>query len=341
MTEGAQMRRLAAEWDFVLSTLAAPGEDGELAAGSVGVTILAGFLGAGKTTALGHLLQGDHGLRLMAVVNDLGAVNIDAALIERSSDDVIQLTNGCGCCALGGELGRVVEELGAASPPPDGIIVEASGIADPGAMATAIAAGTNARLDGIVTLVDAQAADTWLENPATRPLFQRQLDAAHVLVLNKTDLVGENQQKALTARLGELAPGRPIIPTSHGRLDSRIVLGAALRGARADPGNRPHEDAIFETRAIPLADAVERRDLVAFLEAPATGLLRLKGFVHLAGEGGEVLHIVQAVGRMWRIDPLPGDGASDPPWRGLILIGLAAQVEDWGGDDIAAHHFTY
>ena len=335
------MRRLATEWDFVLSTLQAPGEEGEIAADAVGVTILAGFLGAGKTTALGHLLQGDHGLRLMAVVNDLGAVNIDAALVEQSTDDVIQLTNGCGCCALGGDLARAVTELASARPPPDGVIVEASGIADPGAMATAIAAGTGARLDGIVTIVDAQAADAWLENPATRPLFRRQLDAAHIVVLNKTDLAGENQQKALTARLGELAPGRPVIPAALGRLDSRIVLGAALRGARADPGSQPHEDDIFATRAISLADAVKRKDLMAFLENPAPGLLRLKGFVHLTGEGRSVLHVVQAVGRMWCIEPVSHGGLTEPPWRGLVLIGLAANVDDWGGDDIATNHFTY
>ena len=86
---------------------------------------------------------------------------------------------------------------------------------------------------------------------------------------------------------------------------------------------------------------MKRKDLTAFLENPAPGLLRLKGFVHLTGEGRSVLHVVQAVGRMWCIEPVSHGGLTEPPWRGLVLIGLAANVDDWGGDDIATNHFTY
>jgi G3E family GTPase len=338
MTEGAQLRRLVAEWDFVLSTLQAPGRETKPETSRVGVTILAGFLGAGKTTALRHLLQGDHGLKLTAVVNDMGAVNIDAAMVERNTveqdrAEVITLTNGCSCCAMSGDLARAIDELAASDAPPDGIIIEASGIADPAAMATIVAASTVAQLDGIVTIVDAQAADTWLENPATEPLFQRQLDAGHIIVLNKADLMPERRLEDLTARLGQLAPGRPVITAEHGRLEAWVIMGAALRGARAEPDRRHHQADIFASRAIALPDAIDRQALTTFLENPAPGLLRIKGFVRLRGEGRQVPHVVQAVGRMWNIEPLwdagPGNDVSEPPWLGLILIGLAAQAEAW------------
>ncbi len=330
MADGAQLRRLVASWELLVSTLQAPHDaNAEPSPNSVGVTILAGFLGSGKTTMLRHLLQGRHGLRLAAVVNDLGAVNIDASLVDYASGGVTELTNGCSCCALGAELGRTINRLATENLPPDGIIIEASGIADPAGLATIVAANPRARLDGVVTVVDATALDTWLDNPATAPIFQRQLDAAHLLVLNKADLAGDDVITAATTRLGLLAPGRPVIATEQGRLEPDVALGAALRGARAEPPDMPHDGGGFATRTIVLRGPIERARLAAFLDNPPKGLLRVKGFVETLDAPGR-LHLVQAVGRMWSIEPLAKAARSTRPANGLVLIGLAAQAQAWG-----------
>ena len=292
------------------------------------VTILAGFLGSGKTTMLRHLLEGSHGLKLAAVVNDVGAVNIDAALIANTGSDVIELTNGCSCCSLGPELGRSIDALTTQDEALDGIIIEASGIADPAGIGAVVAASTGARLDGIITVIDAGTLDGLLDNPATASLFQRRLDAAHLLALNKADLVDDGALAAATARLAELAPGRPVISTEQGRLGADLALGAATHGARPEPMQLHHQAAHFATRTIALDGPVDRQRLVAFLTDPPPGLLRVKGFVELLDMPGRP-HVVQAVGRMWSIEPAAGIGPAAPPENGLVLIGLADQARIW------------
>ena len=334
VTDGAQLRRLVAEWELLVSTLQAPQDTAEpLSSDRVGVTILAGFLGAGKTTMLRHLLQGEHGLKLAVVVNDVGAVNIDAALVAQASGGIVELTNGCSCCALGAELGRTIKDLATQSEPPDEIIIEASGLADPVGLATIVAAHAQARLNGIVTMVDVTALDSWRENPATAPLFQRQLDAAHLLVLNKADLVSDTAIAEATARLGTIAPGRPVMTTEQGRLDVDVALGAARRGARATPAHLPHDTSGFATRTISFPAPVDRNGLAAFLGNPPRGLLRVKGFIETLDAPG-CLHLVQSVGRMWSIEPLAQHLAqphhADRPANALVLIGLAAHEKVWG-----------
>jgi len=292
------------------------------------VTILAGFLGSGKTTMLHHLLEGGHGLKLAAVVNDIGAVNIDAALIANTDSDVIELTNGCSCCSLGPELGQTINELSRRAEPLDGIVVEASGIADPAAMGAVVAGAGGARLDGIITVIDAGALAQWLDNPATAPLFQRQLDAAHLLALNKADLVDDEALAAATARLADLAPGRPVIATEQGRLDVSLALGAAGRGARPEPAHLHHEAERFATRTIALDGPVDRQRLAAFLADPPEGLLRVKGFVETQDAPGH-LRTVQAVGRKWSIEPPTGASQAKTEDSRLVLIGLADQTDLW------------
>lgn len=290
------------------------------------MTVLAGFLGSGKTTMLRHLLQGRHGLKLAAVVNDVGAVNIDAAMVANADNDVVELTNGCSCCALGPELGRSIDALATRAEPPDGILIEASGIADPAGIGAVVAGNVLARLDGIITVIDAPALKSWLENPATAPLLQRQLDAAHLLALNKADLVDAGELAAIMDRLAELAPGRPVIATEMGRLDPDVALGAALHGARPEPVHSAHDADRFAAKSIPMTQPIARGQLAAFLDSPPPGLLRVKGFVETLEDPGR-RQSVQAVGRMWRIEPVESNKPVD---NTLVLIGMADQVETWG-----------
>jgi hypothetical protein len=101
----------------------------------VPVTIIGGYLGAGKTTLINALLAADHGRRLAVLVNDFGAVNIDVELIERHDGETISLTNGCICCSIADSLGESLDQVLALEPRPDQIVIEASGVADPAAIA--------------------------------------------------------------------------------------------------------------------------------------------------------------------------------------------------------------
>ncbi|MDE0941976.1 MAG: GTP-binding protein [Alphaproteobacteria bacterium] len=330
MTDAANSRRLVAEWDFLLSSLQGgllEREPVSKITSHVPVTVLAGFLGAGKTTMLAHLLQGDHGQKLAAVVNDVGALNIDAAMIANRDGDVLELTNGCSCCSLGPELARSLDQLCQRESPPDGIVIEASGVADPAGIGVVIAGATGVRLDGIVTVIDGSVMTRWLEHGVTATLFQRQLDAAHLLVLNKADLIDGDEIKAATERLAQLAPGRPVIVTEQGRLDPELALGAAYRGARPDPGHYGHDTSRFASHSIELGEPIDRHRLAALLADLPSGLIRVKGFVETFDAPGQ-RQTVQAVGRQWCVEPTALGLALDIP-DGLVLIGLADQAEAW------------
>ncbi|MBT7756831.1 MAG: hypothetical protein HN732_05850, partial [Rhodospirillaceae bacterium] len=206
-------------------------------------------------------------------------------------------------------------------------IIEASGIADPAGIATVVASG-GLRLDGVVSVVDAAAMDTWIGNPATADLFQRQLDAAHLIVLNKADLIDDTGQRAAMDRLGTMAPGRPVILTEQGRLDPEVALGAALRGARSDPGVAAHEANRFATKTIPLDGPIDRHAFAIFLGNPPAGLLRMKGFVETIEAPGQ-LWLVQSVGRLWSIEPVKSAPGAISPLPGLVMIGIAGTEQAW------------
>ena len=123
---------------------------------AIPVTIIGGYLGAGKTTLLNTLLRGDHGLRLAILVNDFGSINIDAALIAIHDGETISLTNGCVCCSMVDNLAITLLELLGREPPPDQIVIEASGVADPHRIVFYGAADPRLRLDGLILVADAE-----------------------------------------------------------------------------------------------------------------------------------------------------------------------------------------
>ncbi len=309
MTDNAA--RLYHEWDALVSMLQAPAPVSAPAPAEdepkmqmqrqmqVPVTVVGGFLGAGKTTLLRHLLTSEHGLRLSVVVNDLGEVNIDAQLLASVAAERIDLSNGCSCCTLGPDLARSLLDLAGRLPTPDAIIIESSGVGDPTGIATVIAAQPRLRLDGIITVVDATSLAARLDEPALAPLLQRQLDAAHLVTLSRSDQLGATELTSLIERLATLAPGRPVIPVEHGRLDPAIAISAASRGARPEPAPAGASASGFTTSTLELPTPIPRDELIARLES--LNVLRAKGFVALADAPGRS-HLVQMVGRSWTVD---------------------------------------
>src|SRR4051794_17615005 len=154
---------------------------------AVPILLVTGFLGAGKTTVVNRLLGNAGGRRIAAVVNDFGAINIDAALVAGAADGVVSLANGCICCSLEGDLLRTLAGLLRRKPPPEAIVIETSGVADPADIIRNLidpVIWREAPLEVVLCVVDAAAGAEALEDP----LLRAQLRAADVVALSKVDL---------------------------------------------------------------------------------------------------------------------------------------------------------
>ena len=297
-------------------------DDGSLE-GLVPVTVVAGYLGAGKTTLINELLAQRHGRRLAVLVNDFGAVNIDAALIAEHTGRTISLRNGCVCCSIADELGDALDRVLASEPAPDQIVIEASGVADPAKVAAYGQGWPGCRLDAVIVLADAETVRAKSRDRFVGELVTRQLRRADVVLVTKCDLVTESELLGVAGWLTEEAPGAATLTRRAGRLDPALLLeaGRAVEGASPPPalsgGNGPAE-AVFESVVVQLDGAVDRGRVEAALRDWPESVLRVKGVVRFSGhENG--LHVVQRVGRRWSIEEAPGSLQSS---RGDTLVVL-------------------
>lgn len=322
MSEPAPLARAVQELGFLATVLQGrpTGADPQAAkAPASDVTILSGFLGAGKTTLLRRILTADHGQRLSVIVNDFGAVNLDAAAIAQDHGDVIELTNGCSCCAMGGNFVAALERVADVAPSPDHILVEASGLSDPVALATLAAGSRVSGSVGIVTLVDAGAAALW-ESGLLAPLFTRQIDAAHLIVLTKTAAIDPAALYSLTASLAEHFPGRRIMTDRE--LEPSLAFRASALGARPAPSQLRHDLSSVVTRQIAAPSGWSEAALAEHLRQMPGGILRLKGWVPAVDSG---LIGVQCVGPVFELSPCH----DRPAHAGLVLIGLRESESTW------------
>lgn len=282
-------------------------------------TVVGGFLGAGKTTLVNRVLADTGGERIAVLVNDFGAIAIDASLIARHDGDTIALTNGCICCAVGGEFAEALPPLLTADPPLDRVLVEASGVADPARIAQY---GTlpGFRLDGVIVVVDASSLAEQLAHPAVAPHIEQQLRSAHVVLMSKVDLLSPD---ALTEALQLVAARRPdvtVIEMIDGEVPSMVVLGSDLTSREVlGGGTQLHHR--FDTRAFEVDGEIERAHFEAHLASLPSGVVRAKGVLHFAGEPEP--SIVHAVGTRRRITSAPvvvGDT------QGWVVIGVTGSL---------------
>ena len=264
------------------------------------LTVIGGYLGAGKTTLINRVLAGDHGLRLMVMVNDFGTINIDAELLASATEDRMELTNGCVCCTMGADLFLAIGDVLDRPDQPDHLLIEASGIADPAKIAQVAQAEPDLSYAGIVTVVDGLHIDALLADKQIAPQIETQIKVADVLIGTKSALD--------VARLACLSAA----PVLDDQADPCDVL-LSLRG-EVPVSNGAH--AHFVKWEVTDPAAMGAQDLREKLARRPAGLYRVKGFV----PGPDGMLAVQVVGSS--IDIAPCETAQ----CALVGIGPEGQV---------------
>ena len=320
------------------------------------VTIVTGFLGAGKTTLIRHILANADGRRLALIINEFGDVGVDSDLLQGCADvscpreAIIELANGCICCTVADDFAPAVEALLKREPKPDQIVVETSGLALPKPLVKAFdwpALRSRLTVDGVIAVVDAaavaegrfaddpkrvaaqRAADPSLDhdNPLEE-VYEDQLLCADLIVLNKTDLVPEEQLQALRAEIAARLPRTvKIAATREGVIDPNVLLGVKA-AAEDDLAARPshhdgaaeHDHDDFDTFVVAVPAANDADALLARLSEAtrAHDILRIKGFVEVAGKPMRLL--VQGVGQRFRRDFDRPWSAGEPRLSRLVVI---------------------
>ncbi|MFJ4714156.1 CobW family GTP-binding protein [Streptomyces sp. NPDC088785] len=330
------------------------------------VVVLAGFLGSGKTTVLNHLLHHSGGTRIGAVVNDFGAIEIDAmAVAGQLGDSTVSLGNGCLCCAVDAseldvyldKLTRPVNDVHAI----DVIVIEASGIAEPQELVRMVLASENPRIvyGGLVEVVDAAEFDATREK---HPEVTRHLGLADLVVVNKGDRVDAAERERVLGVVREAAERAAVVPVSFGRVDPEVLFdcrpgeerigqlsfddlhrqdGPAAAGGSAHAG---HLHDAYESVAFTSETPLDARRLMAFLDSRPEGLYRIKGYVDFGAGDPRNRYAVHAVGRFLRFYPEPWP-SGDARRTQLVLIGAGIDTTALGaalaacrrGNDDAPH----
>ena len=281
----------------------------------VPLTFIAGYLGAGKTTLVNHLLRSAD-RPVAVIVNDVGEINIDARLIRKHSGDTIELTDGCICCSSIDGFGAAFDTIRARETPPDHVVVELSGVAEP---ARLLPWGKSAgfKLDGVMTLVAADQFEELLGQLAISGTIEEQIRAADVLALTKTDLVAATDLAQIRQRLAAISPGVPIVEAQDPSVPSMLLrIG----------GRRPRAEVVVPTptlfdrhvtNRVPIPNPTSLDHINAVLDALDTNVVRAKGIA--AGQNGERWSI-QVVGRRREIVEL-AEVEAEPP-TDLVTIAL-------------------
>ncbi|MGM4903836.1 CobW family GTP-binding protein [Tardiphaga sp. 866_E4_N2_1] len=294
-------------------------------------TLISGFLGSGKTTLLNTLLSQPHGFRLAVLVNDFGAINIDASLLQNQDANTISLSNGCVCCSLANGLSQTIADLLAGDAPPQAIILESSGVAEPHGVVQIALSNPALSLSGIITVVDSELILAHLLDPAVRFTVERQAAAADLLLLNKTDLMTTQVLAEIRTTVSAIAPNARILETSFGDLPVEIALGlsSTYREFRATDLTNDHRNA-FASATYTVTGLIDEVKLGAFAGTLPPGVLRAKGILMLSSNPGQTA-VLQVVGARWSIEKAVTTTPPLLPSRSnLVVIGIEGQFDACG-----------
>lgn len=307
------------------------------------VSVITGFLGAGKTTLIRHLMRNPQGKRLAVLVNEFGSVGVDGDILKSCADEncpaenIVELANGCICCTVADDFIPTIEALMALPQRPDHILIETSGLALPKPLLKAFdwpAIRSRITVDGVIAVADAEAVaagrfapdvgaidaqrasdDSIDHDTPLAEVFEDQIACADIVLLSKADLAGKAGLAAARTVIEAEAPRKlPILPLTDGVIDPRVILGlnaAAENDLAARPshhdGSDDHEHEDFNSAVIELPTVKDPETIAEVIRnlARERGILRVKGY--LAIQDKPLRMLVQAVGERVRMQ-------FDRPW---------------------------
>ncbi|QHA07298.1 GTP-binding protein [Streptomyces broussonetiae] len=305
------------------------------------VVVLAGFLGSGKTTLLNHLLHRSGGSRIGAIVNDFGAIEIDAMAVAGAlGDSTVSLGNGCLCCAVdASELDLYLDRLADPGTGIDVIVIEASGLAEPQELVRMVLASEHPRVvyGGLVEVVDAAEFD---DTRARHPELDRHLALADLVVVNKLDRAEDGERVLGLVRT--LADRAAVVPATYGRIDPEFLFDCRpgeerigqlsfddLHEHTEDDAHAGHLHSGYDSLPFTSGVPMDPRALMRFLDGRPEGLYRIKGYVDFGPYDTRNRYAVHAVGRFLRFYPEPW-GADGARLTQLVLIGSGIDTEALG-----------
>jgi cobalamin biosynthesis protein CobW len=319
-------------------------------------TVITGFLGAGKTSLIRHLLENADGRRIALIINEFGDLGVDRGIVDGcaipgcAEDDVVELANGCICCTVADDFLPTITALLDRENPPEHIVIETSGLALPKPLVKAFAwpeVRARVTVDGVVTVIDAaavtdgrfaddpeaiaaaQAADPSLDhdNPLEE-LFVDQVSCADLIIVNKADLVTGDGADIDAALAPHRRPGVKAVRATHGRIDPAILLGLNA-GAEDDLETRPsvhdgedeHDHDDFDSFVVALGDVADPDALEARLVGAvnAHDIYRIKGFVNVPGKARRL--VLQGVGTRFERYFDRDWATTETPRTELVVIG--------------------
>jgi len=295
----------------------------------VPILLVTGFLGAGKTTVVNHLLAHAEGRRIAAVVNDFGAINIDAELIAGAADGVVSLSNGCICCSLEGDLLRTLAVLLRRDPRPDLIVIETSGVADPADVVRNLMdplIWREAPLQTVLCVVDATAPVAMLDDA----LLRSQVRAADVVALSKTDLADAAGHAEVRDAVRAMRPAAVVVDALHGEVPAALLFPPDLdrMPAPREPGPRRPALDRFETLSWTSEQPVSLPRLQEAIGRLAPKLARAKGLFETVEQPGRWT-VFQFAGGRATLAPGGTPAAGTPRTRIVFVaeIGVLSSTE--------------
>jgi G3E family GTPase len=275
------------------------------------ITLITGPLGSGKTTLLRHILATQRG-KIAIVINEFGEIAIDTKVIEGKNVRIAELGGGCVCCSLLGEFETAVNEI-IEKIAPERIVVETTGLAEPEALVFNIQeALPRCRLDGMVSVID---ADMLIRFPELGHTTRLQIEGADILLLNKIDLIESGQVEPLEMKLREINPTAAIVRTERCRIDPELLFGIGSARKIARPKHRHQPE--FESFTFTSGKIFSRDCFEGVANSLPARVVRAKGFIRFA-DGGQLFNFV--AGR-WELEPFEAAETQ------LVFIGREITVQ--------------